>query len=131
MHALLAVKFVSKGYAHKRLESRSFCIGNEIVPEEGGCAANSSSNELFYAVHLNCQVMTRSALVGLGKQDIAGKATMTITLNWNVTIAEKIDSFIMKRSKRIIVWTSTACNFELLCYIVCNTVYCTLHILFI
>jgi hypothetical protein len=33
---------------------------------------------------------------------------MTIALSWNVTIAERYDSLVVKRSKQIIIWTSTA-----------------------
>lgn len=58
------------------------------------------------------QVMTKSALVGWGKQDVVGQATITIVLYWNVTIADKIEPFIVNRVKRITIWTTTTSILE-------------------
>lgn len=61
--------------------------------------------------------MTRSASVGGGKQDIVGKATMTITLNWNATAARDNRVIVFSESKSIYIWAPTACKFEVLCYV--------------
>lgn len=61
--------------------------------------------------------MTRSASVGGGKQDIAGKAAMTITLNWNATSTSTNATVILTASTTIYIWAPTACKFELLWYL--------------
>ena len=75
--------------------------------------------------------MTISGLVGWGKQDIAGKATMTITLNWTVTLPDKSETFVLERTRRIVIVAPSYCKFELqtVCYILRDTgCICSLHL---
>lgn len=69
--------------------------------------------QLVYA-ETKTEVMTRSASVGGGKQDIMGKATMTITLNWNATSKRTNQKLILTASATIYIWAPTARKLPLL-----------------